>query len=676
MNRSQSGWSLAWPLLIALFLSGPVALAQIEDPDNYPGVWYRIAFDNDGNRILGDGDGSGWYYYSTSDVYRMWFYNEPYDPDRKGYLRYEAYIKPVDPSKTTYVSIRFNWTTPEWSALGSGGPPTPSDVPTKAEESLYMSGYGMYTVDNLGSFESIEPVRSHTISGYNPEWISIDIIGRNAYVYRGAWHECLEKSSSDSDDSGFHVCCHWSTGDCYSVFGTGCSEPYEELAPGRSCDDCKRGGALSMDFGDAPDPGYPTLLASDGARHTVVANVYLGKGVDVEADAKTDAMAGGDTDDGVTFDAALQPGWPASVTVNASTDGYLNAWVDFDGNGSFADRGEQVFIDTRLDPGANELTFDVPDEAVPGTTFARFRFSTRGLLGYDGLAADGEVEDCAVEITTSYEPYQTSGVTSLKWNQPPSTVDAANPYLFNTLSIASSLDRRRIASDDFEFEAGRPITGIHWWGSFDGWTESYLPSVLPLAFHIGIWTDVPDYDPGDPASFGHPGTLIWESYCTQWAWALAGYQETPEGTTLGETCFQFSYLLSQDEWFQPVVEETEKETTPASYWISIAAVYDPVDSPAEHVWSWLTRSHEAGEAAALVQEVTPGAWPPSAGVEWLAGKLVASDSSVPWDMAFQLTTYGAASKTEKTRTDASKARTASGLHQLALKAGRWLDAMR
>ncbi len=676
MNRLQSGWSLTWFLLIALLLSGSVAQAQIEDPDTFPGAWYRIAFDNDGNRILGDGDGSGWHYYDTADVYRMWFYNQPYDPDRKGYLRYEAYIKPVDPSKTSYISIRFNWTTPEWSALGSGGPPMPGDVPTETEESLYMSGYGMYTVDNLGNFESIEPVRSHTISGYNPEWVSIDVIGRNAYVYRGAWHECLDKSPSDSDDSGFHVCCRWSTGDCYSVFGTGCSETYEELAAGQSCDDCVRGGAPSLDFGDAPDPDYPTQLASDGARHTVVTNVHLGKGVDAEADAKPNTTATGDSDDGVTFNAPLQPGWPAGVTVTASTDGYLNAWIDLDGDGSFADRGEQIFIDTLLAPGANELTFEVPDDAVPGTTFARFRFSTRGLLSYDGPAADGEVEDYAVDVTTSYEPYQTSGVTSLKWNQPPSTIDAANPYLFDTFPIASSFDLRQIATDDFQVEAGRPVTGIHWWGSFNGWTESYLPAVLPLAFHIGIWTDVPNSNPGNPASFGHPGTLIWESYCTQWAWALAGYQETAEGSTLGETCFQFSYLLSQDEWFQPAVEETEKETAPAFYWITIATIYDSVDSPAEHVWGWITRSHQSGETAALVREITPGSWPPSAGVEWLAGAPAASDRGIPWDMAFQLTTYGAANETEKMRADTTKATTTVDLNQLAATASRWLDEMR
>jgi len=682
MNRMQSGLSLTWPLLIVLVLLGSAALAQLEVPSIYPGVWYRIAFDDNSTVIKEDGDGYNgrWYYYPDSDIYRMWFYNDPYDPDRKGYLNYEAYIKPVDPSKTTYMEIRFNWATPEWSALGHSRPPLPSDVPTPAEASEYMSGSTMHIVDNLSSFESIEPVRSYSIYGYNPEWVSIDIIGRNGYVYRGAWHECRAKSPSDpsgGEESDVQVCCRWSTGDCYTIFGGRCAESYEALDPGETCDDCKAGGAPSMDFGDAPDPDYPTWLASNGARHTVVSNVLLGKTIDTEADALSNKTATGDSDDGVTFTSALQPGWMASVTVSASTQGYLNGWIDFDDNGSFADAGEQVFVDTLLSGGANELTFEVPSNALSGTTFARFRFNSRGLLSYDGLASDGEVEDCTVEISASYEPYQTSGVTALKWNQPPSTLDGVNPYLFEAVTALSALDLHQIVADDLQIDADRPITGIHWWGSFNGWTESYLPPALPLAFHIGIWTDVPDSQPDNIATFGHPGTLIWESYCTQWAWALAGYQETSKGDALGETAFQFSYLLSQNEWFQPTIDADEKDAETASYWISISAIYDPEDSLAEHAWGWMTRTHESSATAAVIREITPGPWPPTAGAEWLSGLPVEDGSGVPWDMAFQLTTYGASQTVEKTSPENPDVKTAVDvdLHNLALAATRWLGEM-
>jgi len=45
----------------------------------------------------------------------------------------------------------------------------------------------------------------------------------------------------------------------------------------------------------------------------------------------------------------------------------------------------------------------VPTTATPGTTFARFRFSSTGGLSYDGLASDGEVEDYQIEIS-NYNP--------------------------------------------------------------------------------------------------------------------------------------------------------------------------------------------------------------------------------------------------------------------------------
>ena len=67
-------------------------------------------------------------------------------------------------------------------------------------------------------------------------------------------------------------------------------------------------GELAFDFGDAPDPTYPTLSASDGAGHVFGAGVYLGAAVDADADGQPTAGAtgddtdtSGDDEDGVTF---------------------------------------------------------------------------------------------------------------------------------------------------------------------------------------------------------------------------------------------------------------------------------------------------------------------------------------------------------------------------------------
>lgn len=77
------------------------------------------------------------------------------------------------------------------------------------------------------------------------------------------------------------------------------------------------------DFGDAPDT-CGTSLAANGARHNASPALRLGAMSDGEADGQptSDATGDGADDDGVIK---------------------LDAWVDFDGNGSFGDPGEKVF---------------------------------------------------------------------------------------------------------------------------------------------------------------------------------------------------------------------------------------------------------------------------------------------------------------------------------------------
>ena len=159
-----------------------------------------------------------------------------------------------------------------------------------------------------------------------------------------------------------------------------------------------------VDFGDAPDPTYPTLLASNGARHIIVPGFQLGVLIDNEFDGQPNPTATGDDianlpdEDGVTFNSPIVPGQVATVTVTASGSDLLNAWLDFNGNGSWADLGEQIFIDLLLAPGPNTLAFPAPPSAVVGATFARFRFSSMPGLTFVGLAPDGEVEDYQVQI--------------------------------------------------------------------------------------------------------------------------------------------------------------------------------------------------------------------------------------------------------------------------------------
>jgi hypothetical protein len=115
----------------------------------------------------------------------------------------------------------------------------------------------------------------------------------------------------------------------------------------------------------------------------------------------------------------LEVGTSTDVQVTASAPGLLDAWVDFNDNGSWADAGEQVFANEALSAGANALSFAVPGTASPNvTTFARFRFDPiyiGGGLSFDGLAPSGEVEDYEVQIIG---------------NNPP-VADANGPYIAN-----------------------------------------------------------------------------------------------------------------------------------------------------------------------------------------------------------------------------------------------------
>jgi hypothetical protein len=109
-----------------------------------------------------------------------------------------------------------------------------------------------------------------------------------------------------------------------------------------------------LDFGDAPDPAYPTLLVSNGARHTISPGLYLGSGIDPEADGQPSAKADGDDqntfypgapfppgdEDGVLLPSVITAGQSFTIQVTSSGTGVLNAWLDFNIDGDWADAGE------------------------------------------------------------------------------------------------------------------------------------------------------------------------------------------------------------------------------------------------------------------------------------------------------------------------------------------------
>jgi hypothetical protein len=227
-----------------------------------------------------------------------------------------------------------------------------------------------------------------------------------------------------------------------------------------------------------------------------------------------------------------------------------------------------------------------------------------------------------------------------KWSQPPVVIDENMPPTISGWDEMSNFDMPIVVADDWECNDSRPITDIHWWGSFIGWTQPYPPPIMPHGFHIGIWTDDPCDSPGD---FSHPGTLIWEhtGTCTNWVWNFAGYDKDPRGgpgMLQEDSCFQFNQLLSQDQWFYQ--EPSGDPNHPRVYWLSIAPIWGGEIPP--YQWGWKSRPHFFNDDAVVMQGAFP--WPPVVGsTTWTGGYPIQwpawpSPEGISWDMAFELST--------------------------------------
>jgi|GEM_PF-1525468 LruC domain-containing protein len=161
--------------------------------------------------------------------------------------------------------------------------------------------------------------------------------------------------------------------------------------------------AATLDFGDAP-ASYASLADDNGARHSTENNaIFMGAGVDAEFDSyqfplSDDVTDDNDDEDGVAFVTGLEVSNAAALELTASTSAFVDAWIDFDGNGVFGS-DEKIADAHAVIQGNNTIFYDVPEWAEVGSTWARFRLSSIGGLEPTGSFSDGEVEDHQVDIT-------------------------------------------------------------------------------------------------------------------------------------------------------------------------------------------------------------------------------------------------------------------------------------
>jgi hypothetical protein len=392
-----------------------------------------------------------------------------------------------------------------------------------------------------------------------------------------------------------------------------------------------------MDFGDAPQPTYPTTLALNGAFHQVQLGFSLGPSIDAEPDGQPSILADGDDllasddEDGITFVTALIPGMQACIHVNLTntasvSNPALDGWIDFDGDGIWAHPGEHLWggASQTLTAGTTVRCFNVPLWASRGPTYARFRLSDGGNMVPDGPGPAGEVEDYKVYIEFT------------KWEQPPTKKNPQDAcyWGWDEVSIygAEGSSGYPIIADDWECRDGRPVTDIHWWGSYEGWFNDTPPfdppppQYRPTQFHIGIWQDVPANPPGTP--FSHPADLIKE-----WIVNYSDISEIAAGCDFyatmqtPDTCYHYDFEIPQGDWF------FQDPGASHVYWLSIAAIYPNNEPPQQYRWGWKTRKPEWNDDA--VRIFTPDA--PHLGDFYVDGEPIETQEEGSWDTSFILT---------------------------------------
>jgi hypothetical protein len=157
---------------------------------------YQVAIDPNGQFAGGGGSepyGDGWYTYPSQWI-NIWFYDHPFDTSRYKRIHLEFDLAPFTPLFPSVIEFAVNWSTDRWSLQGN--PPGPRRPPLPGEdEGLYIGR----TTLHQSTVPSGHYVFDYIIPDYNPEWVSIDVRGRNFVVQNGfIIHECLPSNPPPS----------------------------------------------------------------------------------------------------------------------------------------------------------------------------------------------------------------------------------------------------------------------------------------------------------------------------------------------------------------------------------------------------------------------------------------------------------------------------------------------
>ncbi|MBN1845644.1 MAG: hypothetical protein JW810_08180 [Sedimentisphaerales bacterium] len=192
-------------LLLDAGLAGKMNLLPIGQPaTRVDDFWVMV---NMYGQVV-EGGGSGfnngeWYFYDQTAWWNEWFYDHPFDSERKKVIKLTMNIQALNPGAMSFVEVVYNWSTPEWPP----GQPQPPIPPLPAPEEVFIArSEPIFAFEGPLPGPDTEPilvVDEFEIPDYNPEWISIDVRGMNFVITDGViTHACVPQEEEAMHELG------------------------------------------------------------------------------------------------------------------------------------------------------------------------------------------------------------------------------------------------------------------------------------------------------------------------------------------------------------------------------------------------------------------------------------------------------------------------------------------
>ncbi len=217
----------------------------------------------------------------------------------------------------------------------------------------------------------------------------------------------------------------------------------------------------------------------------------------------------GSEGDGIAFSGLFAGNSNASVTVDVSfgaeTEGYVNAWIDWNNDGDWSDTGEHILGSPQLVNTAS-TTFNF---AVPGTVnegdqrWARFLFSTGDATAVENAVAGevleyGEVQD--YHVTVTQEDQADLQVEKSADNDEPVVGDQVT-FTISVTNAGPDDANNVVIADNIPSNWTYISHNENGWGTFNSNTEIWtIASGIPASqtAELTLVLRLDSMDPGDP----------------------------------------------------------------------------------------------------------------------------------------------------------------------------------